>query len=335
MKHRQAFTLIELLVVIAIIGVLIGLLLPAVQKVRAAADLTVCKNGLKQMGLALHNYHDANQSFPAGYLFTEGGKQAIRSGGKPSGDPGTGDSSPPPPLFDRPAPWMTKPQLPGWGWAALILPYIEQDNLGRKIDFTSPVESPGNKSIRTTPLRLYTCPSDTNAGVFTVISDTGDDLALAATNSYAACYGSTGVLLDLKPDEANGVFYRNSRVRIADVTDGTSSTLAIGERAAIFTQTPWAGVMGTGTARITPGAPVYTAAVMPAPTMVLARVYWKALNDPYSEAFDFFSPHSNVIQFVFADGAVHPLNLSIDPAVLQNLATRASGEAVDQSVYGG
>jgi prepilin-type N-terminal cleavage/methylation domain-containing protein len=332
MKHRQAFTLIELLVVIAIIGVLIGLLLPAVQKVRAAADLTVCKNNLKQIGLALHNYHDANQSFPAGYLYIEDGKKAIRSGGKPSGGLGTGDSTPPPPLFDRPPPWMIKPQTPGWSWAALLLPYIEQDNLGRRIDFTTPVESPANKSIRTTMLRLYTCPSDTNAGVFTVISDVGDDLAQAATNSYAACYGYAGILLDQAP-EGNGLFFRNSRIRIADVTDGTSSTLAIGERAAILTQTPWAGVMSTGTARITPGAPVYTAVVLPAPVMVMARIGWKFINDPYAEAIDFFTPHDRLILFVFADGAVHALSTATEPVILQNLAGRADGNVVDESVY--
>lgn len=328
MNHRKAFTLIELLVVIAIIGVLIALLLPAVQKVRAAADLTVCKNNLKQMGLALHNYHDAHGSFPAGYLYRPKTKKDIQIGG----DHGSGNYVPPPPLFDRPPPWMLMPQEPGWGWAALLLPYIEQDNLGRLIDFKTPVESPANKSIRSTPLRLYTCPSDTGAGVFMVIADVGDDLGLAATNSYAACFGSGGILLD-QPIEGNGLFSRNSHVRIADVTDGTSATFAIGERAAILTQTPWAGVMSTGTARITPGAPVYTAVSMPAPAMVLARVAFKFLNDPYAEAIDFFSPHDRLILFLFADGAVHSLSTATDPAILRDLADRADGNVVDASVY--
>ncbi len=330
MNQRKAFTLIELLVVIAIIGVLIALLLPAVQKVRAAADLTVCKNNLKQMGLALHNYHDANGSFPAGYLYLPDSKKDVHVGGGPSGVGGGGTV--PPPLFDRPPPWMLTSQQPGWGWAALLLPYIEQDNLGRMIDFKSAVESPANKSIRSTPLRLYTCPSDTNAGVFMVVADVGDDLGLAATNSYAACYGFGGILLD-QPAEGNGLFSRNSHVRIADVTDGTSSTLAIGERAAILTQTPWAGVMSTGTARITPGAPVYTAAGMPAPVMVLARIGFKAINDPYAEAIDFFTPHNNFILFVFADGAVHSLSTATDPGILRYLADRADGTVVDASVY--
>src|SRR5438477_7728692 len=103
--RRGGFTLIELLVVIAIIAILIGLLLPAVQKVREAASRIKCKNNLKQIGLALHNYHDSQGFFPPGYVSTVG------SNG-PADDRG-----------------------PGWGWAALLLPYVEQDNLFRQIHF--------------------------------------------------------------------------------------------------------------------------------------------------------------------------------------------------------
>src|ERR1700737_1514161 len=104
-KTRPGFTLIELLVVIAIIAILIGLLLPAVQKVREAAARLQCTNNLKQIGLGLHNYHDANRSFPPGYL---------ASGPYSDGFTDT---------------------APGWGWAAFLLPYIEQDNLHRQINF--------------------------------------------------------------------------------------------------------------------------------------------------------------------------------------------------------
>jgi prepilin-type N-terminal cleavage/methylation domain-containing protein len=332
MKDRKAFTLVELLVVMAIIGVLVGLLLPAVQKIRQAADITTCKNNLKQIGLALHNYHDANGSFPAGYIRIDDGPKShgISIGG--SIGPPNGGGLVPPPILDRPADWMIQPQRPGWGWAALLLPYIEQGNLNHLIIYSLPVESPASKNARTTILRLYTCPSDSNTGVFMVQSDLGEDLALAATNSYAACYGFGGIPVT-QPEEGNGIFFRNSRIRIADVTDGTSGTLAIGERGALFTQTPWAGVMTHGTAHITAGAPVWSARVMPTPAMVLARIGYVPLNDPYSEAFDFFSPHSQYVLFVFADGAVHPLSVTIDPLVLQNLATRADGDLVDQSVY--
>src|SRR5437899_2936417 len=96
-------------------------------------------------------------------------------------------------------------------------------------------------------------PSDRNPGGFTVQNEMDKDLATAATSSYAACFGQGG-LLNSQPDAGNGVFARNSRIRVADITDGTSNTLAIGERAALFTQTPWAGVMMRGACRITPGA---------------------------------------------------------------------------------
>jgi hypothetical protein len=153
------------------------------------------------------------------------------------------------------------------------------------------------------------------------------ELATAATNSYAACFGAGG-LINTQPDNSNGIFFRNSQVHIPDVTDGTSNTLAIGERASLFVQSPWSGVMTGGTTRITPNAPVYTSITELAPTMVLAHMGWHALNDPYSEPYNFFSPHRAFVQFVFADGSVHPLSGSTDVTILQALATYAGGETV-------
>lgn len=140
-------------------------------------------------------------------------------------------------------------------------------------------------------------------------------------------------MINTEPDTGNGMFFRNSRVRLTDVLDGTSSTLAIGERAALFTKSSWAGVMTGGTIRTTPGAPVFNALYELAPTMVLARIGNRRLNDPTSEPYDFFSPHPSLVQFVFVDGSVHALPTSTAVSVLQALATRAGNETIDTADF--
>ena len=136
--RRNAFTLIELLVVIAIIAVLVGLLLPAVQKVREAASRMSCQNNLKQIGLAMHNYHDANQKLPPGY---------VASGPYVNG---------------------TTDTTPGWAWGAFILPYIEQANLYNQFVFTQPVQNcPASQTL----VKTFICPSDIGTQAAFAVTD--------------------------------------------------------------------------------------------------------------------------------------------------------------------
>jgi len=314
---RQGFTLVELLIVLAGMAILLALLLPAIQAARESARKTSCRNNLRQIGLALHLYHDVHESFPSAYIFDG-----------PTAPPPASRRSALPRVFDAPPPTLVlQPNKPGWGWAALLLPFVEQVALGEQIDFGVPVEDPASEEARTRILSHLVCPSDTFNGVFTVFDELDEPMGPAATSSYAACFGSYG-LINTDPDYGNGLFQRNSRHREADVLDGLSQTIAIGERASLFTRSPWAGVMMGGTVRTTPGAPVYTAITELAPAMVLARIGNRTLNSPYSEPYDFFSPHIDVVFFVMADASVQSMTGSTTHEVLHALATRDGGDVV-------
>ena len=210
---RPAFTLIELLVVIAIIGILVGLLLPAVQQVREAAARIKCNNNLKQIGLALHGYHDANNSFPSGYV--DGNTNPDST---PDNDVG-----------------------PGWGWASMILPYVEQGNLYNQINFNQGVGIGSNAAASQTRLTIFQCPSDPYQQNFTVwpTSVVVAHGNYVGCNGWEECYNNAGG--DAQGGGADGLsggygqagdgpFYRNSHTRMTDVTDGLSNTIFVGER---------------------------------------------------------------------------------------------------------
>jgi len=194
-RHSRAFTLIELLVVIAIIAILIGLLLPAVQKVRQAAARMSSQNNLKQMGLALHNCHGANGYFP-GYSSATG----------------------------------------GYSVHAQILPYIEQEALGKQIDLTAPLAvavgapypntlNPALVTTAATPVKTFLCPGDGQNPLFTNVLGSA---TMAGTN-YVVNIGS-GLGTNFDPRfPTDGMFWANSRVRITDISDGSSNTMLLSQ----------------------------------------------------------------------------------------------------------
>jgi prepilin-type N-terminal cleavage/methylation domain-containing protein/prepilin-type processing-associated H-X9-DG protein len=310
-KRRSGFTLIELLVVVAIIGVLIGLLLPAVQKVREAASRLKCKNNLKQIGLALHNYHDRVGSFPAGYT-----ANALNNDG-------TG---------------------PGWGWAAHLLPDLEQENLWRLIDFTQPIIAAGNHDIvRQANVSFLRCPSDPRQDPIPLSEFTnpaGLTTPLARSN-YVACYGNTPFLgespavltthLSIDGISGKGMFYRNSRTRMADVMDGLSNTLAIGEKNAKNTMASWVGVIPGAQWRSANDVANY-GGVPSNIAAALALGHACRQHPPSAEAGvaeDFSSPHINGVNVLFADGSVHAIRTSIRMTVYPFTASIADGIPLD------
>ncbi|WP_339612423.1 DUF1559 domain-containing protein [uncultured Rubinisphaera sp.] len=209
---REGFTLIELLVVIAIIAILVALLLPAVQQAREAARRSSCKNNLKQLGLAMHNYHDTHRVFPPGYVDERG------SGGT---------------IADN---------EPHWSWTAMILPFVEQGAIYDQISVgSSPrvvMANAANLAAMGTPISSFKCPSDAGSPVVQsnlgqrVVDSMGTDVGTAVMN-YPAVNNSRHIRRVSGTDpntRALGLFFRDSNTSFRDITDGTSNTLLIGER---------------------------------------------------------------------------------------------------------
>lgn len=216
--ERHAFTLIELLVVIAIIGILIGLLLPAVQKVRESATRVQSQNNLKQIGLAMHGHHDYLGQFPPGYQ---------------SGYPG-----------------QTVPNIdaaPGWGWGTHLLPYVEQDSLYRQLRLDLPCWHATNAAALRNAPKVFQNPAAPNVGpTMKVVNGGGSLLAEFGISHYVANNGQDESwaydIADLSGIRGTGPFFRNSKTKIIAVTDGLSNTAFIGEHTTVSDKT-WVGVV--------------------------------------------------------------------------------------------
>jgi prepilin-type N-terminal cleavage/methylation domain-containing protein/prepilin-type processing-associated H-X9-DG protein len=294
-KTRRGFTLVELLVVIAIIAALIGLLLPAVQKVREAASRMHCANNLKQLGLALHNYHDVYGTFPPGQVVAP---------------------------YDR---WMVN-----HSWAVFILPYIELQPLYNAYDWDKKLADPSNQSVVAHLLKIFQCPSAPDQDRYYYGGPFAAYGGKAACGDYAPTWGVDPVLAGAR--DSRGVLVPNCVTRLTDIHDGTSSTILLTEDAGRPRQWragrpgddqtiiggPWAGFW-TG---ITLQGSTDDGTSRPGPCAL------NCTND-----HEVYSFHPGGANAVFADGSVRFLNAGMSIRTLAALVTRAGGEVVPAADY--
>ena len=283
---RQGFTLVELLVVIAIIGILIALLLPAIQAARESARRAQCSSNLKQIGLALQMHHDMHHSLPPGWIAYDLDTRKL----DPEGEL-------------------------GWAWAARILPHLENgDVLSQLVHLDVPIGDPLNEQASTTVLPIYRCPSDQQPDTFVLVEEDEPDeemFAVAKTN-YVGVFGTEDIEDD--PDHGEGSFFHNSKVRFRHITDGLSKTFLVGERNSLIGGSTWIGVVPEalesmdrilGVCNAEPNLESY---------------------EEEGEMDGFSSFHSLGTQFVWADGSVHWNNEEVDVEAYMAFATIAGGE---------
>ena len=288
-QRRRGFTLVELLVVIAIIGILVALLLPAVQAAREAARSAHCKNNLKQIGLALQLYHDVNRCFP----------------------------------WAEPA----SPNISGWAWSTVILPYMEQKSIYDDIDWNHVSNTPENADVIKHFIDTYQCPSAPEAELVSccyLLPGVED----SAETNYVAVGTSRPQWQALAPRGAMGagVMHRASNIRLADVTDGTSNTFLCAE-ADVDQDDPWRHSQSG------PSDPY-----CPNLSCVIGHE-WRG-NSTVSTAYgvnadtELMYPGPNSLHpggahFNFVDGHVSFLPETIDQALLEGLTTYRGGEVVN------
>lgn len=324
-NRRHGFTLIELLVVIAIIAILVALLLPAVQQAREAARRTQCKNNLKQLGLALHNYHDVYMTFPPGYISHFGEWRDSNNttfNGYPSAGTGTSSNG-----------------IAQWSWSAFILPYIDQAPAFQSLNVSGlradeSLATAASQAIMSSPFSAFLCPSDINPGI--ADGDRGDiqdsdgvEYATATTN-YIAMNRSGGITVQGRAS-SEGLFTVHSRVKIRDITDGTSNTIALGERAWQFTATngavqePRAGLALMVRSSDDSACDDHSCGLTDGMGIVDT-----GLNRNTRDEQGFSSLHTGGVQFVLADGSVRFISENVDQDTLENVADRNDGNVIGE-----
>ncbi len=302
LSKRAGFTLIELLVVIAIIAVLVAILLPAVQQAREAARRSSCQNNLKQIGIALHNYHDVNNCLPAAFYGRYANADSVATGRIGFGSP-------------------------GYGWGFSILPYIEQGALYETLNPNAyEVRASTHQPASQTRINMYRCPSDVGAD-----KNSSTNRWDHGTSNYLGNYGArsmTQVATALGGgyeygnymNSGTGMFSANSAVRFRDVTDGLSNTVMAGE--VVYGTS--AGIDRRGGLWIgTPYNSGYSCAQVSFNSTVEFRI-----NGTNPSAYS--SLHMGGAQFVFADGSVHFLSENLDGMTTNYLADRADGNVIGQ-----
>jgi len=312
-KHR-GFTLVELLVVIAIIGVLVALLLPAVQAAREAARRSTCGNHLKQIGLGLHNYHDINLNLPMGALVDFSG------GGSPNGI-GSREST----------------------WTVGLLPFIEQENLYNQLSplmGTHPalewMETDGGNVLACGEvIDVLTCPSDPHSGKTTAHHGGAHDYNDGFCSNYSGCMGSQKITTATDRN-LNGIFYHLQCTNFRDITDGTSSTLLVGEHIAVRDpsgERDWRGRFYRGK-----HLGVLFTSLEPPNTTVKDELI-RCTDDQYApcttnqnttNAMYMRSLHPGGAQATFADASVHFISETVNTNTFRNLGQRNDGNVLGE-----